>query len=147
LLNAELGAQKNTLLMYPKGRVLMLSMATLVPLALIGIRWSSGFGDVSAAGAVVSNLLFRVIHAVFLAACVFMTLDQAFSPRALGYGLAMLPFYYLGTLVIGYCIGYFLLICGTEEQKAWHKPGPIGKALNFACVGIVWLGLVALRGT
>jgi len=144
LLNAELGAQKNTLLMYPKGRVLMLSMATLVPLALIGIRWSSGFGDVSAAGAVVSNLLFRVIHAVFLAACVFMTLDQAFSPRALGYGLAMLPFYYLGALVIGYCIGYFLLICGTEEQKAWHKPGPIGKALNFACVGIVWLGLVAL---
>lgn len=144
LLNAELGAQKNTLLMYPKGRVLMLSLATLVPLALIGIRWSSGFGDVSAAGAVVSNLLFRVIHAVFLAACVFMTLDQAFSPRALGYGLAMLPFYYLGALVIGYCIGYFLLICGTEEQKAWHKPGPIGKALNFACVGIVWLGLVAL---
>lgn len=144
LLNAELGAQKNTLLMYPKGRVLMLSMATLVPLALIGIRWSSGFGDVSAAGAVVSNLLFRVIHAVFLAACVFITLDQAFSPRALGYGLAMLPFYYLGALVIGYCIGYFLLICGTEEQKAWHKPGPIGKALNFACVGIVWLGLVAL---
>lgn len=144
LLNAELGAQKNTLLMYPKGRVLMLSMATLVPLALIGIRWSSGFGDVSAAGAVVSNLLFRVIHAVFLAACVFMTLDQAFSPRALGYGLAMLPFYYLGALVIGYCAGYFLLICGTEKQKAWQKPGPIGKALNFACVAIVWLGLIAL---
>lgn len=143
-LHAELGAQKNTLLMYPKGRVLMLSMATLVPLALIGIRWSSGFGDVSAAGAVVSNLLFRVIHAVFLAACVFMTLDQAFSPRALGYGLAMLPFYYLGALVIGYCAGYFLLICGIEEQKAWQKPGPIGKALNFICVAIVWLGLVAL---
>lgn len=144
LLNAELGAQKNTLLMYPKGRVVMLSMATLLPLVVIGIRWSSGFGDVSAAGAGLSNLLFRVIHALFLAACVFMTLDQAFSPRALGYGLAMLPFYYLGALVIGYCAGYFLLLCGTEEAKAWQKPGPVGKALNFACVGIVWLGLVAL---
>ena len=146
LFNAELGAQKNNLLQYPKGRVLMLSMVTLVPLALIGIRWSSGFGDVSAAGAVISNLLFRVIHAVFLAGCAFMTLDQAFSPRALGYGQAMLPFYYLGALVIAYCAGYFLLIYGTEEEKAWQKPGPLGKALNLVVIGLLWLGLIALPG-
>ncbi|MFM8471853.1 MAG: tetratricopeptide repeat protein [Limisphaerales bacterium] len=146
LLKAELGAQKNALLLNPKGRVLLLSLATLLPLALIGVRWSSTFGDVSAAGSFLSNLLFRVMHAGFLALCVFMTLDQEFSPRALGYGQAMLPFYYLGALVIGYCAGYFLLICGTQEEKAWQKPGPLGKALNFACVGIVWLGLVALPG-
>jgi len=146
LLQAELGAQKNSLLFSPKGRVLLLALATLLPLALFGIRWSSGFGDVSAAGTFVSNLLFRVAHAGFLALAVVMTLDMPFSPRALGYGQAMLPFYYLGALVIGYCAGYFLLVCGAQEAKAWQKPGPLGKALNFACVGIVWLGLVALPG-
>lgn len=145
-LTAELGAQKNNLLFSPKGRVLLLSFATLLPLALFGIRWSSGFGDVSAAGSLLSNLLFRLMHAAFLAVAVVMTLDLPFSPRALGYGQAMLPFYYLGALVIGYCAGYFLLVCGAQEEKAWQKPGPLGKALNFACVGIVWLGLVALPG-
>ncbi|MEQ2009066.1 MAG: DUF2723 domain-containing protein, partial [Limisphaerales bacterium] len=145
-LTAELGAQKNTLLFSPKGRVLLLSFATLLPLALIGIRWSSGFGDVSAAGSFLSNLLFRLMHALFLAGCVFMTLDQAFSPRALGEGRAMLLFYYLGALVIGYCAGYFLLLCGAQEEKGWQKPGPLGKALNFTCVGIVWLGGVVLPG-
>lgn len=146
LLQAELGAQKNNLLYSPKGRVLLLALATLLPLALFGIRWSSGFGDVSAAGTFVSNLLFRFAHAAFLAVAVVMALDLPFSPRALGYGQAMLPFYYLGALVIGYCAGYFLLVCGAQEAKAWQKPGPLGKALNFACVGIVWLGLVALPG-
>lgn len=145
-LTAELGAQKNNLLFNPKGRVLMLSAATLLPLGLIGIRWSSGFGDVSAAGSLLSNLLFRLMHALFLGGCVFMTLDQAFSPRALGYGQAMLTFYYLGALVIGYCAGYFLLLCGATEQKAWQKPGPLGKALNVACVGVICLGVLALPG-
>jgi len=146
LLTAELGAQKNNLLFNPKGRVLLLSLATLLPLALIGVRWSSTFGDVSAAGSFLSNLLFRLMHALFLAGCVFMTLDQAFSPRALGEGRAMLLFYYLGALVIGYCAGYFLLVCGAQEEKAWQKPGPLGKALNFACVVIIWLGVLALPG-
>lgn len=146
LLQAELGAQKNALLLNPKGRVLLLSLVTLLPLALFGIRWSSGFGDVSAAGTFVSNLLFRLAHAGFLALAVVMALDLPFSPRALGYGQAMLPFYYLGALVIGYGAGYFLLVCGAQEEKAWQKPGPLGKALNFAGVGIVWLGLVALPG-
>lgn len=146
LLTAELGAQKNTLLFSPKGRVLLLSFATLLPLALIGVRWSSTFGDVSAAGSFLSNLLFRLMHALFLAGCVFMTLDQAFSPRALGEGRAMLLFYYLGALVIGYCAGYFLLLCGKAEEKAWQKPSALGKALNLTCVGILWLGVLALPG-
>ena len=146
LLQAELGAQKNSLLFNPKGRALLLALATLLPLALFGIRWSSGFGDVSAAGTLLSNLLFRVAHAGFLALAVVMALDLPFSPRALGYGQAMLPFYYLGALVIGYCAGYFLLVCGAQEEKAWQKPGPLGKALNFVCVAIIWLGLVVLPG-
>lgn len=146
LLQAELGAQKNALLLNPKGRALLLALATLLPLALFGVRWSSGFGDVSAAGTLLSNLLFRVAHAGFLALAVVMALDLPFSPRALGYGQAMLPFYYLGALVIGYCAGYFLLVCGAQEEKAWQKPGPLGKALNLACVSVVWLGLVALPG-
>ena len=146
LLQAELGAQKNSLLFNPKGRALLLALATLLPLALFGIRWSSGFGDVSAPGTLLSNLLFRVAHAGFLALAVVMALDLPFSPRALGYGQAMLPFYYLGALVIGYCAGYFLLVCGAQEEKAWQKPGPLGKALNFVCVAIIWLGLVALPG-
>ena len=136
--NAELGAQKNNLLFSPKGRVLLLSFATLLPLALIGIRWSSTFGDVSAAGSFLSNLLFRLMHALFLGGCVFMTLDPAFSPRGLGEGRAMLLFYYLGALVIGYCAGYFLLLCGKEEEKAWQKPSPL--------VSLIWLGVIALPG-
>ncbi len=145
-LQAELGAQKNLLLFSPKGRVLLLACVTLLPLALIGVRWSSTFGDVSAAGSFLSNLLFRLLHALFLAGCVFMTLDQAFSPRALGDGRAMLLFYYLGALVIGYCAGYFLLLCGTKEAKARQQPSPLGKALNFVTLCLLWTGLVALPG-
>ncbi|NBV21333.1 MAG: tetratricopeptide repeat protein [Proteobacteria bacterium] len=145
-LTAELGAQKNLLLYSPRGRVLILSFVTLLPLTLIGIRWSSGFGDVSAAGAWLSGFMFRFIHAGFLGVTVYMTFDQAFSPRALGEGRAMLLFYYLGALVIGYCAGYFLLLCGTDEVKAWRKPGPVGKVVNFTLVGVLWLGLVALPG-
>ena len=129
----------------PRGAGTSLSGGAL-PLALFGVRWSSGFGDVSAAGTLLSNLLFRVAHAGFLALAVVMALDLPFSPRALGYGQAMLPFYYLGALVIGYCAGYFLLVCGAQEEKAWQKPGPLGKALNFVCVAIIWLGLVVLPG-
>lgn len=141
---AELGAQKNLLLYSPKGRVLLLACVTLLPLALIGVRWSSTFGDVSAAGSFLSNLLFRLLHALFLAGCVFMTLDQAFSPRTLGDGRAMLLFYYLGALVIGYCTGYFLLLCGKKEEKSWQQPSALGTALNFIILCLLWLGLIAL---
>ncbi|NDD37086.1 MAG: DUF2723 domain-containing protein [Verrucomicrobia bacterium] len=146
LLTAELGAQKNNLLYNPRGRVLLLSFATVLPLTLIGIRWSSGFGDVSAAGAWLSGFMLRFVHAGFLGVSVYLTLDQAFSPRALGEGRAMLLFYYLGALVIGYCAGYFLLLCGTDEEKAWRKPGPLGKAFNTALIGVLWVGLLALPG-
>ena len=136
-LRMELGAQKNLLLQYPKGRALLLSLTALLPLFMMGIRWSASLGDSNALSNRITTLMFYIVHTVFLVACTAVAFNPVFSPRALGYGLPFLPFYYLGALSIGYFSGYLLLVFGEEKPNAWERPKGIRKLAYLAIVGVV----------
>jgi tetratricopeptide (TPR) repeat protein len=147
-LRAHLAAQKAMLMDTPmlRTRVLILSLTSVLPLIVIGIRWPATFGDTSAAGAAFSSVMFRVVHTFFLAACIWVAFNQQFSPRALSFGMvALLSFYYLGALSIGYFTGYLLLVFGEGARtKARHRPSPLQGLLNKVVVAAVWLALIAV---
>jgi tetratricopeptide (TPR) repeat protein len=141
-LRTQLGAQKSVLLGYPKGRVLILSLTSILPVLVMGIRWPSSFGDLSIVGAMLTSLMFRIVHALFLAACLWVAFDPKFSPRSLGYGLPFLTFYYLGALSIGYFSGYFLLLFSSaaRSSRSYHRPKVLEKPLNWLVTAIVVAG-------
>jgi tetratricopeptide (TPR) repeat protein len=146
-LRAHWASQKAMLLDAPqlRNRVLILSLTSLLPLLIMAIRWPATFGDTSATGAALSTVMFRLIHTVFLAACIWVAFDQQFSPRALGFGLPFLSFYYLGALSIGYFSGYLLLVFGESRSgKSWHRRSPVQSLLGRAVVAAVWLLLLAV---
>jgi tetratricopeptide (TPR) repeat protein len=101
---------------------------------------------VSAVGTALTNLMTHVMHGVFLLACLYVAFDPAFSPRRLGGGYALLPFYYLGALSIGYFSGYFLMVfAGGNEQSVWRRSPPIWrKGVFFVLRGLVWVALVGV---
>ena len=153
-LRTMLGSQKTTLLGVPRYVILLIGLTSLLPVLFLGIRWPAQFGDISAAGTALTNLMTHVIHGVFLAACLYVAFDPPFSPRQLGRPFVFLPFYYLGALAIGYCSGYFLLVFGPPPTvKAWQRPsllrrvfkyGVTGRGLGGGGGGAGWVGLSQL---
>ncbi|MBN2508026.1 MAG: DUF2723 domain-containing protein [Verrucomicrobia bacterium] len=147
ILRTHLGAQRNTLWEFPRFLLVIIVFTSIVPVVFIGIRWPAQYGDISAAGNLLANLMMHVVHALFLAACLWVMFDPTFSPRALGarYGQpwAFLPFYYLAALTVGYCTGYFLLVFGPAPPKSWQRPSPLRKAGKLAVVAAVWAVLIA----
>jgi tetratricopeptide (TPR) repeat protein len=143
-----LGSQKTMLLGMPRYVLLLIGLTSLLPTLFIGIRWPAQFGDISAAGSALTNIMTHVIHGVFLAACLYVAFDPPFSPRQLGRPagpFVFLPFYYLGALAIGYCSGYFLLVFGPQPTvKAWQRPSPLRRALKFVVLASVWVLAVAV---
>lgn len=113
-----------------RNRALLLSLTSLLPVFLMGIRWPSSFGDTSAAGATLTNLAFRVIHLFFLAACVWVAFDPKYSPRHLGMGLTFLSFYYVAALAIGYYSGYALLVFSAAPRKSHKRDDALGRIVN-----------------
>jgi len=148
LLRSYWGHQKNVLLGFPRFIVLFVSLTSVLPALFMGIRWPAQFGEISAVGNALTNLMTHVIHGMFLAACIYVTFDFTFSPRSMSAGLgqyALLPFYFLGALATGYCSGYFLLIFGARPgPQAWQRPSPARRAINYALVGLVWIALLAV---
>lgn len=141
---SEVGVQKQLIAAFPKGRVILLSLTSLLPLLVMGTRWPSSFGDTSAAGSMLTNLMFRLVHAMFLVACAWVAFDPKFSPRSLGYGTPFLPLYYLGALSAGYFCGYFLLVFSDPGSKTKHRISPGLRALNRAVTLAVWLGVAGV---
>src|SRR5262249_9741942 len=113
-------ADQKRFLMAPqlRSRVLLLSLTSVLPVILMGIRWQSGSGETSAAGANLASGAFRVIHLFILGACLFVAFDPKYSPRELGMGLPFLTFYYLGALAVGYYSGYALLVFSDPSRKS-----------------------------
>ena len=144
LLRMELGSQKNLLFQYPKGRALLLSLTAILPLFMMGIRWAASLGDSNALSNRITTVMFYIVHTVFLAACTAVAFNPVFSPRALGYGLPFLPFYYLGALSIGYFSGYLLLVFGEEKPNAWERPKGIFKLGYAVVVGAVLVASVGV---
>ena len=107
-------------------------------------RWPAQFGDISPAGAKLTDLMTHIIHAALFAAIIYVAFDPPFSPRKLGAGRALLPFYFLGALSVGYFTGYFLLICGAKPVRSWERPSALGRLINQSVLILVYASLVVL---
>ena len=146
VLRSNWAAQKKYLVDLPslRNRVLLLSLTSVLPVVLMGIRWGSKSGETSAAGANLANLAFRLIHLFILAACIFVAFDPKYSPRELGLGVPFLTFYYLGALAIGYYSGYALLVFREPSRKSWRPENALWKLLNPVVRAVVLIALVAV---
>src|SRR5687768_17759079 len=102
----------------------------------MGIRWPAQFGETSAVGNIVTNLMTHVIHGVFLVACIYVAFDPPFSPRNLsGQMFSFLPLYFLGALAIGYFAGFLLLVFGAKPgPQAWQRPSPLRQGLGYLII-------------
>lgn len=120
----------------------VLALTSILPVLVMGIRWSSYFGDNSPLGIFLATSMFHVVHALFLLACLWVALDSPISPRKRGYGLPFLTFYYLGALAVGYLSGYFLLIFGVNKSR--NRTHVIVRVLKYCVVGCVWVLLLAV---
>lgn len=117
----------------------------LLPLFVLAIRWKSSFGDNSRIGVALTRFIFHLLHALFLAGCVWLVFDpERFSPRHSGFGLL---FYYLIALSAGYYSGYFLLIFGKKIARQRGRQSEPLQWLDRLVVAGVWLlGIVAVAG-
>ena len=160
VLMANLGLQKSFLGSLFSQRLMVLVMAStaILPLLLVSIRWPANFGDTNAAASAITTALLRLVHFLFLAACIYVAFDHVVSPRKLvnlpqvtGIGAPFLTFYYLGALTTGYFLGYLLLLSGKEEIRKWQKPSELSKALNrglhigLQVAALVVIGVLAWR--
>jgi tetratricopeptide (TPR) repeat protein len=109
----------------------VLGLPSLLPVLALSINWPSFMGDINKIGVTLTNLAFHLIQGVLLVVCLWVALDPQFSPRhyqplLAGYGILLLPFYYLGALSIGYFTGYFLLVFGVTPagRLRFHKTYP-----------------------
>jgi tetratricopeptide (TPR) repeat protein len=143
-LKLQLGSQKAVLTGFTPSVVIVLSLTSIVPVMAMGVRWPSSFGDTSAAGAMLTNFMFRLIHMVFLGACLWIAFDPPFSPRVTGQGIPYLSFYYLGALAIGYYSGYALLIFSQPpaRSKSRRHRGGGNYFIGRACKVLVILASV-----
>lgn len=150
LLRSYWGFQKSALMGLEPYRLIFIGLTSLLPVLFIGIRWPASFGDISPIGQALTNLMTHVIHIMLFAACLYVTFDFQLSPRRIVYGrYALLPFYYLGALSIGYFAGYLLLVFGAKpgpDAKSWQRPTIPRLIANKALVAIVWATLVGVPG-
>lgn len=140
LLRTQLAAQRAALASVPPFAVLLIGLSTVLPVFLMGIRWLRGAEETSRAGVVMAQFITRFVHVVMLAAAASVFLDPVWSPRALGFGRPMLPFYYLAALAVGYYAGYLLLVAREPQGRAAYLVTP---ASRLAARGLAGLTLVA----
>ena len=55
--------------------ILSLLLAYLMPLFVLAIRWKSSFGDSSRLGVALTSFIFHLLHAFFLAGCLWLAFD------------------------------------------------------------------------
>ena len=140
-LTANIGSQKGILtLLFKNFRPILalLGLTSLLPIFIISIRWASYFGDSSKLGVALATIMFHIVHALFLVACIWVALDPPVSPRNKGAGIPFLTFYYLGALSVGYFIGYFLLVFGTRVDRYRRVPALLSLFSN-AVIAAIWI--------
>ena len=112
-LKIHLKSQKDALAALQTPAFRLLTLASLVPLLILSIRWKSHtvkLGDDTRLGVFLTKTTGHLLHGLVLAASLWIALDPGFSPRHLGLRAPMLTFYYVSALALGYCAGYLLLI-------------------------------------
>jgi tetratricopeptide (TPR) repeat protein len=131
-------------------KVLALAASSLLPLFAFALRWRSSYGDNSPLGILIAKGLMHLMHAVLLAFCLWVSFSSPLSPRALIYPRTEWPFLnhsYLSAIAIGYCAGYFLLICAPAFRSRRRMNGLlrlIGRATFFGILTLAVLMPVAL---
>lgn len=148
-MKTTLSGEKNVLAHFPRDVVGVLALTSILPVFVMGIKWTSYFGDNSPLGIFLASSMFRIVHALFLLACLWVALDSPISPRSMMIknGLPPFPFltfYYLGGLVVGYLSGYFLLIFGVNRPR--QRVHTIVRALKYCGVAGVCLLLLIVPG-
>jgi tetratricopeptide (TPR) repeat protein len=147
LLRTQLAFQRTLILGFPRAPLLFSGLASLLPLLIMGVRWPSTFGDLSAAGAAVTNFMFRLVHAAFFVFCGWSMFDPPFSPRQLGFGYPFLHFYFLAALSFGYFAGYLLLVFGQEPERKIRRSSESAQVLGRLVAGLVTLATLAAAVT
>ncbi len=143
-LRSNLGFQKHSLTLFRPYMLVLLSLGSLLPILIIGIRWPASMGDISAAGFVAATVMIYVVHAAFLAICIYTAFDPPVSPRQLAYGsgVPMLTLYYLGALCVGYFWGFFLLLLSRPGERIRQKRTESFQTLSR--VGVALLAALAV---
>ena len=143
ILKANLSHQKNLTLGNPflgglKYDFLTMALTSLVPLVLVGARWTADYADISPVGSTLTNWMFRLLHLTLLVFCVWVFFDYKFSPRVLSHGMfPFLTLYYLSALSAGYLCGYILLVFGHDGERRWGKTGSSFRSVNRAIAALV----------
>src|ERR1051325_2002355 len=135
-----------------RARALILSLTSIVPVIILGIKFPAGFGDISGAGSNITSFMFRLVHIVFAAACIWVAFDSKVSPRALGMFFppalrALVPFltfYYLGALAAGYYVGYLMLVTSEAPKRHLRPSSSIGKLLAPIVHGLAWILVIVV---
>lgn len=122
-------------------RIVVIAATSLLPLFFIALRWSSSFGDNSPLGIFVTKAVLHFVHALFFGVCLLVVFSPPFSPRQLIAGVPFLTHAVFGAVVIGYCAGYFLLVC-SPAFKPRSRINPILKFAGYLGAGAVALALV-----
>lgn len=146
ILRTGLSQQREAILLYPRYIAFFGSLTSVLPLLIASFRWPSTFADMSAAGAAVTNFLFRAIHFAFFVFCGWTMFDPPFSPRQMGFGLPFLPFYFLCALSVGYMVGYLILVLGQEPERKLMKTSEAIQALSRFGAGLVAVASLASIG-
>jgi len=103
--------ETESLLGFPEWTLFLLTLMILLPVFVIAIsprQEKKDEGGDNELAVFLGKGSFRAAHAMFLGLSVWVALDLPFSPRKIGAGLPLLPYYYLNALVMGYCGGYLL---------------------------------------
>ena len=151
-LKSELRVQRNSLIYFPRGTLAALAFMAGVPVLAMSICWrgkNPNFADDSLVGSILAKGIFHFVHAVFLLFSLWLMLDSPFSPRRIGYGQPLLTQYYLSSLVIGYCVGYFLLVGTVDVPKFVAFPVMLllGLLLCVVPAALIWRNLDQVRTT
>jgi len=126
-------------------------LGTLLPLLLMAIRWSSGFGDNSRIGTVLANNMVHVVHAAVFGICVWVMFDPPFSPHQLflncpyppAAGAPCLSLVFFCALSIGYCFAYFFAWCSAGNRS---RHGAIPDSCRVLPRAIMWVCPVIIAG-
>ncbi|HEX4119771.1 MAG TPA: DUF2723 domain-containing protein [Verrucomicrobiae bacterium] len=139
ILGNELGQQHYAFRLVPRYIGFVAWLAAILPLIFAGVRWPSFEGEVSAAGNMLTQFMFQMLHVAFLIFPLVIFYNFKYSPsvRMNEAPTSFLTFYYVAALCIGYFSGYFLLVYGRKPVQGWMRVGPLKKFLNRAVVVVV----------
>ncbi len=137
----EFLVDKSTIVGLPRVFLLLMSLTSLLPVFIMGIKWSSYFGDNSPFGIFVASSMLHLVHAMFLVAAIWVALDAPISARFLlpGFGNYFLPVYFLGALSAGYFVAYFLIVFSKIPPQQTSSMEPILKLVHGSIVVVVVL--------